>query len=151
MPSHVFKTIDRRHLAVVLSKFQSHGGLDIYESGLGFNSVARGATNKDQRATAIITHIFEQPETDHLVLDMLDYLFVTPTYSDRQPDSCRRYEHVTRSGTARAEHANRRFYLVQCEHDHSREKRSLKPRSLEVCERQLQRNCNMGLEQGTKL
>ncbi|WIE53973.1 TIR domain-containing protein [Curtobacterium sp. MCBD17_003] len=79
----MFKTIDRRHLAVVLSKFQSHGGLDIYEAGLGFSSVAQGASNKDQRATAIIRHIFDQPDTDQLVLDMLDYLFVTPTHSDR--------------------------------------------------------------------
>jgi hypothetical protein len=47
MPSNVFKKVDRRYFARVLSDLNSHGALDLYESGLGFNSSAGGA-NKDR-------------------------------------------------------------------------------------------------------
>jgi predicted nucleotide-binding protein len=84
MPSNVFKKVDRRYFATMLSDLNSHGALDIYESGLGFSSRAGGAQNKDQRAAAIINHIFEdEPETDGLILDLLDHMVVEPTRSDQ--------------------------------------------------------------------
>ena len=83
MPSNLFKTIDRRHFAVVVSKFLTHGGMNIYESGLGFNSDPDGVANKDHRAAALVNHLFEQPDTDDLIVDLLDHLFVSAPYSDR--------------------------------------------------------------------
>jgi predicted nucleotide-binding protein len=83
MPSDLFKTVDRRHFAVVVSKFLTHGGMNIYESGLGFNSDPNGDANKDHRAAALVNHLFEQPDTDELIVDLLDHLFVSAPYSDR--------------------------------------------------------------------
>ncbi|MBT1667314.1 TIR domain-containing protein [Curtobacterium flaccumfaciens] len=88
MPSNVFKKVDRRYFAQVISDLNSHGALDVYESGLGFNSRVGGAPNKDQRAAAIVNHIFEdEPETDALILDLLDHMFVEPTSSDQARDT----------------------------------------------------------------
>lgn len=84
MPSSVFQTVDRRYIATVISELNSHGSLDVYETGLGFSSRASGASNKDQRAAAIVNHLFEdEPDTDDSILDLLNHMFVTPTSADR--------------------------------------------------------------------
>ncbi|MCE0459634.1 TIR domain-containing protein [Curtobacterium flaccumfaciens] len=87
MPSNVFQKVDRRYLVAALSQLLSHGGLDVYESGLGINSRALGAQSKDQRASIIVNHLFEEPDTDALVLDLLDHLFVEPSRAEHARDS----------------------------------------------------------------
>jgi predicted nucleotide-binding protein len=83
MPSNVFQKVDRRYIATVLSELNSHGDLDIYESGLAFDSRTTGAQNKGQRAAAIVNHIFDQPETDVLILDLLNHMFVESIYAEQ--------------------------------------------------------------------
>lgn len=74
MPAKVFQTADRRHLARALSEGLTHGALDIFEGGLGIKTGHLG--NKDQRAGAIVRHLFEEvADTDGAVLELLDYLY----------------------------------------------------------------------------
>lgn len=73
MPSSLFKLADRRYFVSALVSSLTHGGLDVYESGLGITTEG----NKDQRAAAIIRHIFEKVEgTDAALTDLLNHLYV---------------------------------------------------------------------------
>jgi len=85
MTPAVFKMVDRRYLAGALSESLSHGGLSQFEVGLGIDTAGG---NKDQRATAIIRHIFEKTvDPDAAVIDLLNYLYVEDIADRRMSDS----------------------------------------------------------------
>jgi predicted nucleotide-binding protein len=82
MPSATFKVIDKRYLINAYADNTTHATMSAYESGLGFTSVGN---NKIERATSTINYLFEQPDTDGLILDMLNHLFVENPYADTSP------------------------------------------------------------------
>jgi predicted nucleotide-binding protein len=79
VPSNIFVRRDRRYFAQALSNGTTHGGIDLFEAGLGLGTVG----NKDQRASRIVTFMFEEvTDTDQAVIDLLNYLYVDGVQSD---------------------------------------------------------------------
>lgn len=79
MASSVFARADRRYLAQALSSSLTHGGLTLYESGLNISTQG----NKDERAAAVVKHIFDDYEdSDPLILDLLNHLYVEDPAAD---------------------------------------------------------------------
>jgi predicted nucleotide-binding protein len=82
MPSDLFKVIDKRYLITAYAGNTTHGTMGAYESGLGFTSIGN---NKIERATSTINFLFQRTNTDELVLDMLNHLFVENPYANTTP------------------------------------------------------------------
>jgi predicted nucleotide-binding protein len=82
MPSDIFKVIDKRYLIGAYAGNTTHGTMTAYESGLGFTSTGN---NKIERATSTINYLLQQPNTDELLLDMLNHLFVENPYANPTP------------------------------------------------------------------
>lgn len=84
MPSSLFKLADRRYFVSALVSSLTHGGLDVYESGLGISTEG----NKDQRAAAILRHIFEEiEESDEALTDLLNHLYVEHSGASHRMES----------------------------------------------------------------
>lgn len=77
MPSEIFKRVDTRYIASALSDNTTHAGIDTFELGLGLNT----AGNKGERANQVIRFMFDQVDTDALVIQLLNYLFVENPYA----------------------------------------------------------------------
>ncbi len=80
MPSAVFKAVDKRYLINAYAENSTHSTMNAYESGFQV-STSDGQTKVD-RAVLLIRWMFERPDTDRLVLDLLNHLFVENPYAD---------------------------------------------------------------------
>ncbi|WP_460800080.1 TIR domain-containing protein [Microbacterium sp. GXF0217] len=78
MTTDTFKRGDARHLAAALADGTTHSGITSFE--LTLNLVTEG--NKQERASAVVRHILNQPDADALFIDLLNYLFVENAYAD---------------------------------------------------------------------
>lgn len=78
MPSDNFRRTDMRHLAAALSNNTTHAGIGTFEMSLGLNTVG----NKGDRANQVIRYIYEQSDTDALIIELLNYLYVENPYAD---------------------------------------------------------------------
>lgn len=77
MPSDIFKRVDTRYIASALSENTTHAGIGAFELGLGLET----AGNKGERANQVVRFIFDQVDTDGLVIQLLNYLFVENPYA----------------------------------------------------------------------
>ena len=80
MPSDVFQRADMRYLATALAENSTHDGITVFEMSLGIDTSGK---SKPGRAAEIIRHIWSRPNTDRLVLDLLNYLYVENVYADQ--------------------------------------------------------------------
>lgn len=78
MTTDTFKRADARHLAAALADGTTHSGITSFE--LTLNLTTEG--NKQERASAVVRHILNQPDADALFIDLLNYLFVENAYAD---------------------------------------------------------------------
>ena len=69
-----------RYLVSALSDNTTHGGISQFELSVG-TGTDTGA-NKTTRATGVVRYMFEQSDTDSLVIGMLNFLFVENPYAD---------------------------------------------------------------------
>ncbi|MGF0128830.1 TIR domain-containing protein [Dietzia cinnamea] len=84
MPSDTFKRADSRYFASGLSEGTTHSGIDTFEGSLGITTDG----NKGERSNKIVQHIFNHPNTDLLLIELLNFLYVENSYadtSDRNP------------------------------------------------------------------
>jgi predicted nucleotide-binding protein len=77
VPSEIFRRVDTRYIASALSENTTHSGISAFELGLGLQTEG----NKGERANQVIRYIFDQVDTDGLVIQLLNYLFVENTYA----------------------------------------------------------------------
>lgn len=78
VPSRIFQRIDTRYIASALADNTTHAGLSTFELSLGdFES----AGNKGERASQIVSEILKRSDTDALILELLNYLFVENPYA----------------------------------------------------------------------
>jgi predicted nucleotide-binding protein len=82
MPSSIFVMKDKRYLITAYAEGSTHGRMNAFESGLGFFTTQD--SNKTERASTLINHLFEQPNTDELVIDLLNHTFVENPYGDSE-------------------------------------------------------------------
>ena len=80
MPSDVFKRVDTRYLVDALVDNTTAAGISQFELSVG--TATDLSANKTSRATAVVRYIFEQPDTDSLVVGMLNYLFIENPRAD---------------------------------------------------------------------
>lgn len=78
MTTDTFKRGDARHLAAALADGTTHSGITSFE--LTLNLETEG--NKQERASAVVRHILNQPDADALFIELLNYLFVENAYAD---------------------------------------------------------------------
>lgn len=78
MTTDTFKRGDARHLAAALADGTTHSGITSFE--LTLNLETEG--NKQERASAVVRHILNQPDSDALFIELLNYLFVENAYAD---------------------------------------------------------------------
>ncbi|WP_175010193.1 nucleotide-binding protein [Cellulosimicrobium sp. TH-20] len=71
--SSVFRLQDRRYLVAAVGDL-THAHLSGFESGLEFKTDA--SLTKAQRAADLIEHIFEEPDPDPLIVDLLNFIYV---------------------------------------------------------------------------
>ncbi len=72
-----------RYLASALSDNTTHDGIGTFEMSLGLGTTG----NKGARANQVVRHIFEQHDTDALVIELLNYLFVENTYANTSAEN----------------------------------------------------------------
>jgi len=78
VPSRIFQRTDTRYIAAALADNTTHSGIGTFELSLGeFESTG----NKGERANQIVSEIFRRPDTDALMLALLNYLFVENPYA----------------------------------------------------------------------
>jgi predicted nucleotide-binding protein len=77
VPSEIFKRVDSRYIAAALSDNTTHSGIGTFELGLGLETEG----NKGERANQAVRYIFDQVDTDGLVIRLLNYLFVENPYA----------------------------------------------------------------------
>lgn len=82
MPSSVFKPIDRPYFIDMLEENNTHATLGKYEMGLDVDF--SDAPNKTERARRIIQYLFDQPNTDELMIALLDRTYVEGAYAHRR-------------------------------------------------------------------
>ena len=68
-----------RYLASALAEGMTHDGISTFEMGLDLTTMG----NKGNRSNQVVTFMFKQPDTDALVLSLLNYLYVENTYSNQ--------------------------------------------------------------------
>lgn len=78
MTTDTFKLSDARHIAAALADGTTHSGISTFELTLNLNTEG----NKQERASAVVRHLFTQPDGDALIIDLLNYLFVENAYAD---------------------------------------------------------------------
>jgi predicted nucleotide-binding protein len=74
MPSAVFKAVDKRYLINAYAENSTHGTMSAFESGFSMDST-EGET-KVVRAVALIKWMYDHPDTDRHILELLNHLFV---------------------------------------------------------------------------
>lgn len=72
MPSDTFKRADTRFIAAAMSDNTTHAGITTFETSLGLTTQG----NKGERANSVVRFIYDQSDTDALLIDLLNYLFV---------------------------------------------------------------------------
>lgn len=77
MPSEIFKRVDTRYIASALSENATHASIGAFELGLGLHTEG----NKGERANQVVRYMFDQADTDGLVIQLLNYLFVENPYA----------------------------------------------------------------------
>ncbi|MEZ3155913.1 TIR domain-containing protein [Microbacterium sp. BWR-S6Y] len=85
MPSEVFKRADMRYLVSALSDNTTHGGISQFELSVGTGTDV--GANKTTRATGVVRYMFQQSDTDSLVVGMLNFLFVENPHADLSDDN----------------------------------------------------------------
>ena len=78
MPSKIFKLADTRYLAAALSNDTTHSGISTFAGSLGITTEG----NKAERSARVLQIIFQRPDTDTLILQLLNYLYVENAYAD---------------------------------------------------------------------
>lgn len=84
MPSNIFKVIDKRYLIAAYADSTTHSTMSAYEAGLGFMSTG---SNKIERATSTINYLFQEPNTDEQLVDMLNHIFLENPFGDTSPQN----------------------------------------------------------------
>ena len=79
MASDLFKLSDKRYLIAAYAGGATHGSMGVFESGLQFTAMG---SNKVERATSTINYLFKQRNTDDLVIELLNFLFVENPYAN---------------------------------------------------------------------
>lgn len=78
MPSTTFQRADTRYFAAALAENTTHDGIGTFEMSIGTAS----AGNKGHRANQVVTFMFAQPDTDALLISLLNYLYVENTNAE---------------------------------------------------------------------
>lgn len=81
MASELFKRIDTSYLVRALANDTTHAGISTFDLSVGIDTSNDGS--KHDRAVKVIKHIFEQPDTDALIIEMLDILYLQNPYAMR--------------------------------------------------------------------
>jgi len=79
----VFQPADRRLLAAAYGEL-THAQMNTYELGLDYKTDPAGT--KADRAAELIGHIFDEPEPDVAILEMLDYIYIDSPESSWRRD-----------------------------------------------------------------
>ncbi len=79
--SELFKRIDTSYLIRALANDTTHAGISTFDLSVGIDTSNDGS--KHDRAVKVIKHVFEQPDTDALIIEMLDVLYLQNPYAMR--------------------------------------------------------------------
>lgn len=83
MASEIFKPIDTSYLVNALSTDMTHAGISTFERTLGMDTSSSGES-KSERAVKILRAIMTHPDTDALIIGMLDQLYVQNPFAMRE-------------------------------------------------------------------
>jgi len=79
VPSNTFQRTDMRYFASALGSDATHSGINTFELSLDFAS--NPSANKGERANEVVRHMFAHADTDALVIELLNYLYVENPYA----------------------------------------------------------------------
>lgn len=82
MPPKIFKPADAKYLVTSLSTDATHAGISTFEIELGMDTASSG-DSKHERALKIIKKVLAHPDTDMLIIEMLDQLYARREWAMR--------------------------------------------------------------------
>lgn len=81
MPSEIFKRADTSFFVTSLASDTSHAGISTFEMTIGIDTAHAGS--KHERAVQVLKHLLAQPDTDVLMIELLNYLYVENSWAAR--------------------------------------------------------------------
>lgn len=85
MASEIFKRVDISYLVQAFSQDATHAWISSFELSVGIDTLDQGS--KQNRAARIIKYIYDQEDTDALIIGLLDHLYLTNPSLMREENS----------------------------------------------------------------